>query len=381
MFFKLKRKLSRNKDLEAFLFCFTAEDMQLVCDFRQVMQKVVWLRLTECDETLDQVFDSFLSYYEQSELFDLHTHGTGPGLLGVVIHSLKMYLGRLVDTKLYRHLPVEINRKCSLDIYVNKLKEICSKVVCDKGDEGTNDHGRLKKVVEDGAKATKSKKKNVNYTEWKATATTSKSVSSEEDSGNESCSTGEDQFTTLTSYDGHEQYKPPDKMRREPRFGAKRRDQDCGHDPMRSLKEEFSKVTKKLSKQERTIKSLKLSNAVQKQKLTELGDGAGAVTATKKKGMPKQGSFGSKPLRDHDEWALTGDRGFMPAETSNLKGFISTQFREELEGTEPILVIDDPDSTTGGTKKKKKKASRKIEEIDKEFNMLQKYCCGHKDQK
>ena len=51
---------------------------------------------------------------------------------------------------------------------------------------------------------------------------TSKSVSSEEDSGDESCSTGEDQFTTLTSYDGHLQYKPPDKARREPRFGAKR---------------------------------------------------------------------------------------------------------------------------------------------------------------
>ena len=76
---------------------------------------------------------------------------------------------------------------------------------------------------------------------------------------------------------------------------------------MHSLKEEFSKVTKKLSEQERTIKSLKLSNAVLKQKLAELGDGAGAVTTTKKKGVPKQGSFSSKPLRDHDEWALMGD--------------------------------------------------------------------------
>ena len=134
------------------------------------------------------------------------------------------------------------------------------------------------------------------------------------------------------------------------------------------LKEEFSKLTKKLSDQERTIKSLKLPNAVQKQKLAELGDGAGAVTMTKKKGMPKQGSFSSKRLREHDEWALMGDGGFMPAQTSNLKGFISTQFREEVEGTEPILVIDDHDSTTGGTKKKKKKASRRIEESDKESN-------------
>ena len=173
MFFKLKRKLSRNQDLEAFLFCFTAEGMQLVCNFGQVMQKVVQPRLTECDETLDQVFDSFLSYYEQSKLFDLHTHGTGSGLLGVVIHSLKTYLGCLVDTKLDRHLPVEINRKCCLDIYVTSSKKFVQKLVCDEGDEGTDDHGRLKKVVEDGAKATKSKKKNVKYTERKATAMTS----------------------------------------------------------------------------------------------------------------------------------------------------------------------------------------------------------------
>ena len=133
-----------------------------------------------------------------------------------------MYLGHLVDIKLDRQLPVEINRKCSLDIYVNKLKEICSKVVCDEGDECADDHARLKKVVEDVAKVTKSKKKNVKYTERKATAKTSKSISSEEDSGDESCSTEEDQFTTLTSYDGHKEYKPPDKMRKEERFGPKR---------------------------------------------------------------------------------------------------------------------------------------------------------------
>ena len=105
---------------------------------------------------------------------------------------------------------------------MNKLKEICSKVVCDKGEGGTDERGRLKKVVEDRAKATKSKKKNVKYTEWKARAMTSKSVSSEDDSGDESCLSGEEQFTTLTSFDGHEQYTPPDKMRREPRFGAKK---------------------------------------------------------------------------------------------------------------------------------------------------------------
>ena len=92
------------------------------------------------------------------------------------------------------------------------------------------------------------------------------------------------------------------------------------------------------------------------------------VAATKKKGVLKQGSFRGKTLRDYDEWALMADGGFMPAEPSNLKGFISTQFREEIEGAEDILVIDDPDSTTGGTKKKKKKATKRVEESDKDSN-------------
>ena len=98
------------------------------------------------------------------------------------------------------------------------------------------------------------------------------------------------------------------------------------------------------------------------------GNGAGAGAATEKKGVPKQGTFGDKTLKDHDKWALTGDGGFMPAEPSKLKGFISTQFREEIGDTEDILVIDDLDSTTAGTKKKKKKATKRLEESDKDSN-------------
>ena len=119
---------------------------------------------------LEDAFHSFLSYYEQNKMFDLYTHGTGPGLLRVVVHSLKTYLGRFIDTKLDKQLPVPVNRKCSLDVYMNKLKGICAKVVCDQEEEGTDNHGRLKKVVEEGGKATKLKKKNVKYTERKATA-------------------------------------------------------------------------------------------------------------------------------------------------------------------------------------------------------------------
>ena len=90
------------------MFCFTAEGVQLVCDFSQVLQKVVRPQLTEQDETLEDAFHSFLAYYEQNEMFDLYLymHGTGPGLVGVCCHSLKTYLGQFIDMKLDRQLPV-----------------------------------------------------------------------------------------------------------------------------------------------------------------------------------------------------------------------------------------------------------------------------------
>ena len=183
-------------------------------------------RLSERDETIEDAFQSFLSYYEQNKMFDLYTHGTGPGMVGLVVHSLKTYLGQFIETKIDKDIPVTANRKCTLDVYVNKLKDICCKVVCDQEVEGADARGRLKKVVEEAAKATRGKK-NVKQTEQKVTATTSKiveqaMVSSEEDSGDESCSSGEEQFSTLTSYDGHEQYKPLDKTKRDAKFGARR---------------------------------------------------------------------------------------------------------------------------------------------------------------
>ena len=76
---------------------------------------------------------------------------------------------------------------------------------------------------------------------------------------------GEEQFSTLTSFDGHEQYRPLDKTRREAKFGAKKRDAAVEHsvqDAMQSLKDEFSKVTKKLNQQDNLIKTLKFSNVV-----------------------------------------------------------------------------------------------------------------------
>ena len=108
-----------------------------------------------------------------------------------------------------------------------------------------------------------------------------------------------------------------------------------------------------------------MSNVAQKKKLAQLGgDGPGEVP--KKKIVPKQGRLGSKALKNYDEWALTEGGGFQPAEPSNLKGFLLTQLWQEIEDTEDVVIIENPDSTTGGAKKKK--ASKRAEESDKESN-------------
>ena len=58
---------------------------------------------------------------------------------------------------------------------------------------------------------------------------------------------------------------------------------------------------------------------------------------TNKKNVLKEGRLGIKLLQDYDEWAMSNEGGFMPAELSNLKGFVSMQLRQEIEGTDDIV--------------------------------------------
>ena len=92
-----------------------------MCDFGRIFQKIVQPYVDEDDNTLDEALNTFVYYYEQNEMFDLYTHGTGPGLAGVVINMLKTYLGHCVNAKLDRNLPTDFNTESSLDAYVNKL--------------------------------------------------------------------------------------------------------------------------------------------------------------------------------------------------------------------------------------------------------------------
>ena len=50
-----------------------------MCNFGRIFQKIVRPYVDEDDNTLDEALNTFVRYYEQNELFDHYTHGTGPG--------------------------------------------------------------------------------------------------------------------------------------------------------------------------------------------------------------------------------------------------------------------------------------------------------------
>ena len=110
-------------------------------------------------------------------------------------------------------------------------------------------------------------------------------VSSDEgsdDSEAEILSSGEEQFSTLTSYDRQKQYRPPDPTKTDAKFGAKEKNL------LKSLQEELSKVSKKMTDYQSEINRLNKSLAAQKRKLTEAVSKDSAAT-TKKDAKKKAG--------------------------------------------------------------------------------------------
>ena len=137
---------------------------------------------------------------------------------------------------------------------------VCDPAVCDEV------AGKLTKV-EETMKPSKDKKKkaNVKYTDRKTSskpsAATVSSNEGSDDSEAEILSSGEEQFSTLTSYDRQKQYRPPDPTKTDAKFGAKKKN------AMKSLADELSKVSKKMSEYQAEINRLNKSLASQKREV------------------------------------------------------------------------------------------------------------------
>ena len=342
-----------------FLFLIVAEGVDLVHDLGRIFQKVVRPYVAPDDQTLDQALNCFVAYYEQSEMFDLYTHGTGPGIVGVIVNLLKSYLGGCVYSKLERHHTLDPTAPCPFTVYVDKIGKIVNMVVCEPED-GELPQGKLAKMEEpvkkdeEKEKKKKKQKTNVKFTDRKS----SKRVSSEEESEDSEAtlvvSSDEEDFTTLTSGDGRKQYRPPDQTRSEARFGANKK--KGGNNAIKCLKQQLGNVSRKMSNYKTEINRLTKEVDEQRRKLDVLG---GADTTTKvKPGVSSEGRIGKAALQSYGEWEMSGT-GFDP-------GFVGTQLRQDLESnSEDVQVIEDPDSTTSvGKKKKKKQKKRNIEVVE-----------------
>ena len=323
-------------------------------DFGRIFQKVIRPYVAPDDQTLDQALNRFVAYYEQSEMFDLYTHGTGPGLVGVIVNLLKSYLGGCVYSKLERHHTLDPTSPCPLTAYVDKIGKIVNMVVCEPED-GELPQGKLPKMDEpvkkDEEKEKKKKKKhktNVKFTDRKSSKTVSSEEASEDSEAALVVSSDEEDFTTLTSGDGRKQYRPPDQTRSEARFGANKK--KGGNDPIKNLQQQLGNVSRKMSNYKCEISRLTKEVNEQRKKLDVL---EGADTTTKgKQSVSSEGRIGKAALQSYSEWEMRGT-GFDPS-------FVNTQLRQDLESnSEEVQVIEDPDSTTGVGKKKKKKEKKK----------------------
>ena len=141
---------------------------------------------------------------------------------------------------------------------------------------------------------------------------------------------------------------------------------------MKSLADELSKVSKKMSEYQAEINRLNKTLTSQKRKLAAVATGKDSAAtamedAPKKVKLGKEGRVGKKSLHTYDEWAMSSEKGFH----TSLKGFVSTQLREDLEDNDDIQVIDNPDSTTSGAgKKKHRKRDRDSDEDSDDASLI-----------
>ena len=237
-------------------------------------------------------------------------------------------------------------------------------VVCDPT-QGNEVGGKLSKVEEmiKPPKEKKKKKPNMKYTDRKTSSKPSTATVSLDEGSNvseaETLLSGKEQFSTLTSYEGQKQYRPPDPAKTDAKFRAKKRN------PLKSLQEELSKVSKKMTDYQYEISRLNKSLAAQKRKLAEAAS-KGSMATMKKDGK-KEGGIGKKRLQTYGEWELLAKKGFHPS----MKDFVSSQLREDLESNDDIQVLDNLDSTTSGVGKKKcKKQGRDSDEESDDASLV-----------
>ena len=339
-----------------------AEGVQLVCDFGVIMEKVIGPAVGTEAKTILEALLMFERYYENCEMFDLYTHGIGPGIVGIVVHKLIDYLGGVCKEKL-RHDKQTPLSYAPLAVYVSKIKSIVGTVVVDDVEEGT---GRLKKadevkkaaaVVVETTKPTDApkvkKKTNIKHTERKRHQVSSSvhevqvvdsdSSESSESSG-VSCDSDEKQFTTITSPQGLS-YKPPDKHLKPSRYSGKKEEVVS----IETMEKQLNNLKSVFKQRETEVAKLKRENKQALDKLDRLGKGS-------KDTVQKQLSEDYKATAETKTKKRKKEKKKSPAP---YVGFVASQIRTDLSSEDEDIQCSQmirPDSTQSRKRKSSENA-------------------------
>ena len=255
--------------LNFFCVCvFVVESVLLVHDFGNVFEHVHSAAVSDDATTLLEAVLMFIRYYEQSEHFYLLTHGMGPGLVAIVMHNFSAFMGNLIGQKI-NHNATYHGKRLFPNMYMEKLRKIVNSIVVDKTDDYT---GKMLKEQQLEKEKEKEKKEKYMHKKKKAVPPAQKKhqtkVPADDELGSDdievlsddSCSSNENDFTTLTSSHG-QAYHPPSRVTSKSCYSKKSDDDDiiCRIEQIRKTLERQKKQITKLTSENNEAKE-KLKN-------------------------------------------------------------------------------------------------------------------------
>ena len=315
--------------LKMFYFrVFVAEGVQFVTDLGAVFERVVQPTVSEETLTLLDAVLMFVRFYETNEHFDLLTHGIGPGVVAVVMHSFSEFMGDLMGGRLDHGLRYS-GKRIFQHMYFEKLKAVMNSIVVDEKDQYSGKLAKKADLLSAPQQAAPKKKTTSASASTSAAASKvicvdDKSDDDEEggeisDGQSETCSVNENDFTTLTSSDGRA-YHPPKRTTVRSKYAAGK----SGEEAVELMEQAASKFQKKIDSQARIISRLTAENLAARDKLKNI-DGQStppglATTSADIIAAPKK-QKGNK---------------------AKLHGFVSTQFVHDtgLNSDDEEMTVD-----------------------------------------
>ena len=197
------------------------------------------------------------------------THGVGPGVVAVVMHNFSNFLGDLMGQKLV-HRQKYRGKRLFPTMYIDKLRSIVNSIVVDHTDKYT---GKMLKAPQETKPVTKTKKgKKTQGQDSKQQQQQQQDDETSDDdieivSNTESCSTNENDFTTLMSGMG-QTYHLPSCHTSKSCCGRSKGEKDATDDVIQRMEE----MRHTLEKQKRQINKLTSQNNATKQQIKQINE-------------------------------------------------------------------------------------------------------------